>query len=141
MFLVSSKESKRIFETRILIFTFSERSSSLQHASNVAPVVITSSTTTIDTPLLFGVHTTTSPTNGSNISASLVTEYALTFPDACTTGEMRPFGLKYHQGKGYLGVVCDASLSLDSLDLMAYVYSFDPENVSAGLTKVLEWLE
>ncbi len=79
------------------------------------------------------------PTTGTTIAGSLVTEYSLTFLDACTTGEMRPFGLKYHKERGYLGVVCDASVSKNRNDLMAYVYSFDPNNPSTGLNKELEF--
>ena len=51
---------------------------------------------------------------------------------------MRPFALKFRRGIGYLGVVCDASISLDSTDLMSYVYTFDPLKIGAGLSKVFE---
>ena len=79
------------------------------------------------------------PTDGSQISGSLVSEYALTFPDNCSSGEMRPFALKFHKGVGYLGVVCDASISKLTSDLKAYVYRFNPTNIADGLTKELEF--
>ncbi|PWK29486.1 SprB-like repeat protein, partial [Arcicella aurantiaca] len=48
------------------------------------------------------------------------------FPNtACTGGESRPFGLKYHQGKLYLGVVCDGSVSGLLSDVKATVYAYD----------------
>lgn len=81
------------------------------------------------------------PTNGSAVPASLVTEYPLTFPGACaaTSGVMRPFGLAYYKDKGYIGVVCDASVSKLASDLTAFVYSFDPLNVAGGLTLVVSF--
>ena len=79
------------------------------------------------------------PTDGSAVPASLVTEYPFSFPDACAAGQMRPFGLKYHKGRGYLGVVCDASSSNDRNDLKAYIYDFDPLNPGTGLNKILEF--
>ena len=48
------------------------------------------------------------PTDGSTIGAALVEEYPLNLP-TCSGGEVRPFALKIHNDKGYLGVVCDAS--------------------------------
>jgi hypothetical protein len=53
-----------------------------------------------------------------------------------TTGVLRPFGLKFYKGKGYLGVVNDGSLG-SRADLRAYVLSFDPNNITAGFTSEL----
>jgi Secretion system C-terminal sorting domain/SdrD B-like domain len=53
-----------------------------------------------------------------------------------TTGVLRPWGLKFYRGKGYLGVVNDGSLS-NRANLMAYVLSFDPNNITAGFTTEL----
>ena len=55
----------------------------------------------------------------------------------CTGGVLRPWALKIHQGKGYLGAVCDAFTSQDSVDLQAYVLSFDVSNPAAGFTQQL----
>jgi hypothetical protein len=46
----------------------------------------------------------------------------------CANGVLRPWGLKMHNGRGYLGCVCDASTSQSATDLVAYVLSFDPAN-------------
>ena len=58
---------------------------------------------------------------------------------ACSpdTGVARPYGLKFANGRGYIGVVCTAEGSLIDTDLSAHVLSFDPANVSAGLTSEL----
>ena len=42
----------------------------------------------------------------------------------------RPFAVKFYNGLGYLGGVCDASVSQTTANLRAYVYSFNP----TGLT-------
>jgi uncharacterized repeat protein (TIGR01451 family) len=54
----------------------------------------------------------------------------------CTGGTFRPFALTFHRDKGYLGGVCDASISNTSNDLVAHVLSFNPNNVAAGFTSV-----
>ena len=46
-------------------------------------------------------------------------------PSNCTGGNLRPFGLKYHRGKVYVGTICDANTSQSINDLTATVYSFD----------------
>jgi hypothetical protein len=50
----------------------------------------------------------------------------------CVSGELRPWALAFKNGKGFLGVICDASISQNRADLLGYVLSFDPNNVSAG---------
>ncbi len=51
------------------------------------------------------------------------------------SGVLRPWGLAFNGGRGYLGVVADASISLSRDHLFAYVLSFDPKNVEAGFTE------
>jgi SdrD B-like domain len=53
-----------------------------------------------------------------------------------TTGVLRPWALAFNDGKGYLGVVNDASTGTDA-NLNAYVLQFDPNNIAAGFTSVL----
>ncbi|MEZ0483144.1 SdrD B-like domain-containing protein [Fibrella aquatica] len=60
------------------------------------------------------------------------------FP-TCTSGSARPFALAFRNGKGYVGIVCDAGTSQNAADMRAYVLSFDPANPTAGLTKVLDF--
>ncbi len=52
----------------------------------------------------------------------------------CPNGELRPWGLRFENGKGYLGVVCDASAGGQASDLEGFVLSFDPDNVAAGFS-------
>ena len=47
---------------------------------------------------------------------------------SCTNGEPRIWALKFHKGRGYLGLICDASISQNSSDLEGYILSFDPQN-------------
>lgn len=51
----------------------------------------------------------------------------------CTNGQLRPFALKFYHGKGYLGLVCDASTGTVS-DLVAYVWSFNPTDPTTGFS-------
>ena len=50
----------------------------------------------------------------------------------CTSGELRPWGLKIYKGRGYLGVVCDGSTSQTPADAKSYILSFDINNIAAG---------
>ncbi len=52
---------------------------------------------------------------------------SFSIPDpACTNGTYRPWAVKVHRGKVYVGVVCDASIGGTANDLHAFVYEFDP---------------
>ena len=51
------------------------------------------------------------------------------------TGVLRPWGLAFAYGKGYLGVVDDASISALQPDLKAIVLEFDPTNILGGFTQ------
>ncbi len=75
----------------------------------------------------------------SSLSSATVNQYLiadLNGTPTCTGGELRPWGLGIHNGKGYLGSICDASTSQNKSDLKAYVSSFDLANPSAGLSTV-----
>ncbi len=52
-------------------------------------------------------------------------------------GELRPWGLGFYNGIGYIGIVNDASTSQNTSDLMGYILSFNPSNPNAGFTTVL----
>ncbi|HHL52374.1 MAG TPA: hypothetical protein ENJ39_03280, partial [Flammeovirgaceae bacterium] len=47
------------------------------------------------------------------------------------TGVNRPFAVEVVDGKVFIGVVCDASISGNDSDLMAYVYEFDGANFTS----------
>jgi hypothetical protein len=54
---------------------------------------------------------------------------------SCVSGQLRPWALKIYKGRGYLGLVCDASATpRDSTNLSGYILSFDPANIAAGFT-------
>ncbi|MDP5139678.1 MAG: hypothetical protein NWP83_04310, partial [Spirosomaceae bacterium] len=57
---------------------------------------------------------------------------------SCTGGLLKSWGLKIYKDVGYLGIVCNAATSQVREDLKGFVMSFDPKNVAAGLTKVLD---
>lgn len=54
----------------------------------------------------------------------------------CSGGVLRPFGLTFYRNQGYLGAVCDASISKQASDLKAYVLSFDPNQIIDGFNTV-----
>jgi uncharacterized repeat protein (TIGR01451 family) len=56
---------------------------------------------------------------------------------SCSGGTLRPWALAFRSGRGYLGAVCDAMTSQNKNDLIAYVLSFDPNNMSAGFNHEL----
>ena len=78
--------------------------------------------------------------NIASIPATLKAWDILSMPGAptCSGGELRPWGLTIHDGKGYLGLVCDGSISQNDADVRAYVYSFDLNNPSS-LTNIIDF--
>jgi hypothetical protein len=76
----------------------------------------------------------------NSVDSSKVKQFKLTDLGAptCSGGEFRPWGLSIHQGKVFIGAVCDASTSQNFDDLKAYVLSFDPKNPTT-LSKELEY--
>lgn len=63
------------------------------------------------------------------VAPTSATEYPLADMSGlptCTGGVLRPWALKFYQGKGYLGAVCSAETSKSRADLQAFVLSFDP---------------
>lgn len=62
-------------------------------------------------------------------------------PNSCGGGNSRPFGLKFHRGKIYVGAVCDAATSQSTGDLNATVYSFDGTSFTSVLTFPLNYVK
>ena len=58
---------------------------------------------------------------------------------SCNNGEIRPWGLNFSQGKGYLGIACDAASGGDKGDLVGYVVSFDPNDVATGFVEEVQF--
>lgn len=57
----------------------------------------------------------------------------------CTNGTDRPFGLGFHDGKVYMGGVCDASSGGSAANLSAYVYEWDPTTAFGTAALVLSF--
>ncbi|NJN33246.1 MAG: hypothetical protein HC817_02325 [Saprospiraceae bacterium] len=70
-----------------------------------------------------------------NITGSLPTSSdilsEISMPSPCgTEGVFRAWAVKSHQGKIYMGGVCDASISKDTNDLHAYIYELSGTNLT-----------
>jgi hypothetical protein len=70
------------------------------------------------------------------IAANLV-EYPISLPAgySCgTNGELRPWGLKVHEGRVYVGIICtnQGPNWWDATGLRAYVVSFNPDSPASG---------
>lgn len=81
------------------------------------------------------------PTDGSNPASAIVNRYLFSnmSTPTCNAGVFRPWGLGFHQGKGYVGGVCSAESNGAVTDLVAYLLSFDPQNPTAGFTVELSF--
>ena len=66
----------------------------------------------------------------ASLTAADVTSWDIPNPCDATQGTSRPWGLAVNRGKVYVGVVCDASVSLSKDNLSATVYEMDPTNGS-----------
>ncbi len=64
-----------------------------------------------------------------NPTSSNVQEFSIPDP-GCTGGVARSFALEYHEGRYYVGITCDGSISLSNNDSSAIVYEFDPSTGS-----------
>jgi hypothetical protein len=66
--------------------------------------------------------------SGFNATGALPTAADITavnLPSPCgVSGEFRPWAVKFHHGKLYVGGVCSAEYSQDTADLKAYVYEY-----------------
>ena len=87
---------------------------------------------------LIRVNVSSNPTALPTDVAQYVLSDITGYPTS-TTGILRPWALKFNDGKGYLGVVNDATVSGLQSDLRAYVLQFDPNNINAGFTQVLNF--
>lgn len=73
------------------------------------------------------IDPTTTPT-----TADVLGGYPISLPAGLTcNGEVRPWAVKYHHGKVYVGAVCDAIYGADA-DLLGIVLRLDPQNPTAG---------
>ena len=71
----------------------------------------------------------------NNPTAANVQQFSIPQPN-CTGGVARSFALEYHNGKYYVGVTCDGSVSRNQTNSVATVYEFDP--VSTNFTQIFQ---
>lgn len=57
----------------------------------------------------------------------------------CSGGSLRPFAVKMHQGKVYVGAVCDAAMSQNEEDLEAIVYQLNGNSFTEVLRYDLDY--
>jgi SdrD B-like domain len=86
---------------------------------------------------LHRIHIGSPYKEGSQITAADIVSWDIPKPCDATKGESRPFGLHVRQDKMYIGVVCDASVSKDSVDLKGSIYEANP--LVAGSTWKLDF--
>ena len=55
------------------------------------------------------------------------------------SGVLRPWGLTFHDGRGYLGLTSDGSKTQSRDHLYGYVLSFDQDDITAGFTEELSF--
>jgi len=63
--------------------------------------------------------------NNSNLSVNQYLIEDFTNVPLCQNGTLRPWAMKTHNDKGYIGAICDANVSGNVNDMFAYVLSFD----------------
>jgi uncharacterized repeat protein (TIGR01451 family) len=82
---------------------------------------------------LISVDATGTTFPGTNVNQYIIS--SLPNAPTCTNGQLRPYGLEFHYGKGYVGLVCTAEgAGGTAANLRGYVMTFNPLNVAAGLT-------
>ncbi|WP_185155628.1 SdrD B-like domain-containing protein [Rudanella paleaurantiibacter] len=96
--------------------------------------IIRSFTTTVTDGVL-----TIAITANTGGGQAMVSGFELTTLNGTPTGETRPFALAVHNGKVYVGAVCDASHSQSRADLQASVLEFDPVAGSYNPTPILSF--
>ena len=66
------------------------------------------------------------PINNPAMTPGSANEIPIPDPGCSNTDDWRPFGLKYHNGRIYVGGVCSAQTSQSTDDLQATIYEYDP---------------
>ncbi len=72
------------------------------------------------------------PELGNQVTQAIVAGIKVEGESMMTSGMLRPWGLSFHDGRGYLGLISDASFSQSRDHLFGWVMSFDPSNMAAG---------
>jgi hypothetical protein len=100
-----------LFQRRIIVFNAKDTSTVL---NNATPATLAPLTTAFSIASLPGLPTATGAGN-----------------------TIRPFAIKIHKGRGYLGVVSDGGATQLASDLRGYILEFDPNNIADGFTTVV----
>lgn len=74
---------------------------------------------------------------GNRIQEALLSGIEVLGQSVQESGVLRPWGLTLHEGKGYLGVVADGSISKSREHLFGFVLEFDPNNLAEGFHEML----
>ncbi|MBK8504466.1 MAG: hypothetical protein IPL46_21030 [Saprospiraceae bacterium] len=74
---------------------------------------------------------------GASVKEALLSGFEVVGQSIMESGVLRPWGLSFRNGLGYLGVVADGSVSKSREHLFGFVLSFDPDNMASGFTEVL----
>jgi len=69
---------------------------------------------------------------GGRVNQAVVSGVEIIGQSVMESGVLRPWGLGFRDGKGWLGMVADGSISRSREHLMGYVCSFDPNDIAAG---------
>ena len=69
---------------------------------------------------------------GAKTHEALICGIEVTGKSLMKSGDLRPWGLNFHNGRGYLGVISDAFFSQSRDHLFAYILSFDPNQMMQG---------
>ena len=67
-------------------------------------------------------------------------KHAITDP-GCSNGEFRPWAVKVHEGKVWVGTVCSAETSQRAADLQAYVQAFDGTTFTTATSFALDYVK
>lgn len=76
---------------------------------------------------------------GNKVREAIVNGIEIQGESMMKSGILRPWGLDFHNGKGYLGLVNDAIYSQSREHLIGYVVTFDPNNLEAGVEEVVNF--
>ncbi|MFN8344374.1 MAG: SdrD B-like domain-containing protein [Spirosomataceae bacterium] len=94
-----------------------------------------------DNKQLFVVNLNDKKVYTIDIATKTLVGNGIAVPDACSGGSARPFGLKFHRGKLYVGAICDALTSQATADLKASLYRLDGTSFTTILTFPLNYVK
>ena len=88
---------------------------------------------------VYRMSSTVAPTASTDVSRVSIPLSGSGSTKACAADDTRPMALAFHDGVGYVGVVCSAQSTANRTNLYAYVYSFNPSTMVFTATPVAEF--